>query len=160
MPAVFTLAMLGLPVRDWEIYCEPTHASVYTPPSSPDYQRVREMSMAMGRRTMEQLHAIKQTPRPGLIDGLLNAEIDGGSPSDMDVLEAVMLLIGGGFDTTTALTAHSLEWLSENPQQRARLAAERDTLMNSATEEFLRFYTPAVGDGRTVCADARSPGCS
>jgi cytochrome P450 len=59
------------------------------------------------------------------------------------------LIIGGGFDTTTALTAHSLEWLSEHPDHRELLSRDRDTLLNPATEEFLRFYTPAPGDGRT-----------
>jgi len=158
VPAVFTLAMLGIPLKEWEIYCEPTHASVYTPPSSPDYPRVREMSMLMGARTMEHVQAIKAQPRPGLIDALLNAEIVGSNPSDVDVLSAIMLLIGGGFDTTTALTAHSLEWLSQHPQQRARLSAERESLLDSATEEFLRFYTPATGDGRTVAKDAQVAG--
>ena len=55
------------------------------------------------------------------------------------------LLIGGGFDTTTALTAHALEWLSEHPDERSRLSPDRDTLVHPATEEFLRFFTPAPG---------------
>jgi cytochrome P450 len=55
--------------------------------------------------------------------------------------------------TTTALTAHSLEWLGEHPAQRSRLSAERDSLLDSATEEFLRFFTPAPGDGRTISQD-------
>ena len=68
------------------------------------------------------------------------------------------LLIGGGFDTTTALTSHAIEWLSENPAERERLSRERETLLDSATEEFLRFYTPAVGDGRTISADCQIAG--
>ena len=68
------------------------------------------------------------------------------------------MIIGGGFDTTTALTAHSLEWLSENPDQRELLSRERDTLLNPATEEFLRFYTPAPGDGRTFSEDIEVEG--
>jgi cytochrome P450 len=68
------------------------------------------------------------------------------------------LIIGGGFDTTTALSAHALEWLSEHPDQRDRLSRERDTLLDSATEEFLRFYTPAPGDGRTISADCEIAG--
>src|SRR6202012_5891996 len=35
VPAVLTLAMMGLPLVDWTIYCEPAHASVYTKPDSP-----------------------------------------------------------------------------------------------------------------------------
>jgi cytochrome P450 len=71
----------------------------------------------------------------------------------MEILGMLTLLIGGGFDTTTALTAHSLEWLGQNLDQRERLIRERDTLLDSATEEFLRFYTPAPGDGRTFAED-------
>jgi cytochrome P450 len=68
------------------------------------------------------------------------------------------LLIGGGFDTTTALTAHALEWLYENPADRERLSRDRDVLLDSATEEFLRFYTPAPGDGRTFSQDCEIDG--
>ena len=68
------------------------------------------------------------------------------------------LVIGGGFDTTTALTAHSMEWLSQHPDERERLSRERDTLLDSATEEFLRYYTPAPGDGRTFSDDVELEG--
>ncbi|GAB2832007.1 cytochrome P450 [Actinocorallia aurea] len=153
VPAVLTLAMLGLPLKEWDIYCEPTHASVYTSPDSPDYPRIQALQQRMGMRMMESLQEVKADPRPGLIDALWNAEIDGANPGLIEILGVVMLLIGGGFDTTTALTAHSLEWLSEHPDERARLSRERDTLLDSATEEFLRFYTPAVGDGRTISQD-------
>ena len=43
VPAVLTLAMMGIPLENWAIYCEPVHAAVYTPPDSPDMPRVREM---------------------------------------------------------------------------------------------------------------------
>jgi cytochrome P450 len=42
VPAVLTLAMLGVPLKNWSIYCEPVHASVYTPPDSPDMPRIRQ----------------------------------------------------------------------------------------------------------------------
>ena len=35
VPAVLTMAMLGLPLADWEIYCEPAHMQVYTAPTAP-----------------------------------------------------------------------------------------------------------------------------
>ena len=76
----------------------------------------------------------------------------------MEILGNLGLIIGGGFDTTTALTAHALEWLSEHPDQRELLSRERDTLLNPATEEFLRFFTPAPGDGRTFSEDVEVEG--
>jgi cytochrome P450 len=160
VPAVLTLAMMGLPLKDWEIYCEPAHASVYTPPNSPDMARVIEAGMAMGGKLYQAILEIRATPRPGMIDALVRAQINGKTPDDTELAGVLALLIGGGFDTTTALTAHALEYLSENPADRSRLSAERDTLLDSATEEFLRFYTPAPGDGRTFSADCEIAGKS
>jgi cytochrome P450 len=153
VPAVLTLAMMGIPLADYEAFVEPAHASVYTPPGSPEWDHMVELMMGAYGNLYNNLQAIKESPRPGLINALLNATIDGKKPADMELLGVLMLLIGGGFDTTTALTAHALEWLGEHPDQRVRLSAEREALLDSATEEFLRFYTPAPGDGRTIARD-------
>jgi cytochrome P450 len=153
VPAVFTLAMMGIPLANWTIYNEPAHAVIYTPPNSPDMARVGQLHMTMMENLAASLAEIRGNPRPGLVDALVRAEINGERQPDSELLGVLGLLIGGGFDTTTALTAHALEWLSENPAERDRLSRERDTLLDSATEEFLRFYTPAPGDGRTISAD-------
>jgi cytochrome P450 len=150
VPAIMTLALMGLPLVDWVIYCEPAHATVYTPPQSPDMPRVIAASMAMGARLAESIVEVRQHPRPGIVSGLIHASICGSSPSDEDIRDTLSLLIGGGFDTTTALTAHALEWLSEHPGERDKLQAGQSGLIDTATEEFLRFFTPAPGDGRTV----------
>jgi cytochrome P450 len=158
VPAVLTLAMLGVPLKNWDIYVEPVHASVYTPPDSPDMPRIQRGRIAMRQDMSDQLAEIKANPRPGMIDALARAQINGTAPDDMELIGVIALLIGGGFDTTTALTAHSLEWLSEHPSERERLSRERDTLLDPATEEFLRFFTPAPGDGRTISADCEIAG--
>jgi cytochrome P450 len=158
VPAVLTFAMLGVPLRDWEIHVEPVHASIYTKPDSPEMATVIEAYTEAMTSLYMHLVDIRANPRPGLLDALINADINGQKPNDIEILQAAGLLIGGGFDTTTALTAHSLEWLSEHPEERDRLIRERDSLLDSATEEFLRFYTPAVGDGRTISADCQIAG--
>ncbi|WP_198653482.1 cytochrome P450 [Actinocorallia populi] len=158
VPAVLTMAMMGIPLRNWDIYNEPAHAVIYTPPNSPDLARVGRLHEEMRRDLAGQLAEIKANPRPGLVNALLNLEIDGERPSDEDLLGSLHLLIGGGFDTTTALTAHAIEWLGENPAERERLSRERDTLLDSATEEFVRYYTPVVGGGRTFSADCEVVG--
>jgi cytochrome P450 len=157
-PAVITLAMLGIPLKDWPIYSEPTHALVYTPEDSPEMAGVIERNQQMAMALLANVAEIRDNPRPGIIDGLLKLRIDGQPAPDMEILGMLTLLIGGGFDTTTALTAHSLEWLGQNPDQRERLRRERDTLLDSATEEFLRFFTPAPGDGRTFSEDVEIDG--
>jgi cytochrome P450 len=157
-PAVLTLAMLGIPLKNWDIYVEPVHASVYTSPNSPDMARIQQSRIAMRDDMLAQLAQIRANPRPGLISALAQAEILGSTPPDAELLGVIALIIGGGFDTTTALTSHALEWLSQHPDQRRRLSAERDTLLDSATEEFLRYFTPAPGDGRTISADCTIAG--
>lgn len=153
VPAVLTLAMLGVRLDKWTIYNEPAHALVYTPPDSPDAERVRELYMAMGMDLFANLVEIRENPRPGVIDALAKLRIDGEAPPDIELVGMLNLLIGGGFDTTTALTAHALEWLAQNPNERTRLSEQRDTLLNPATEEFLRYFTPAPGDARTISED-------
>ena len=157
-PAVITLAMLGIPLKDWPIYCEPAHALVYTPETSPEIGKVLEQNQQMAMALLANIAEIREHPRPGIIDGLVKLRIDGEPAPEMELLGMLTLLIGGGFDTTTALTAHSLEWLGQHPDQRQRLIDERDTLLDPATEEFLRFYTPAPGDGRTFSEDVEING--
>ncbi|MFF7468642.1 cytochrome P450 [Streptomyces sp. NPDC008092] len=158
VPAVFTLAMMGIPLKKWELYNEPAHAGVYTPPNSPEMARVVQAHMAMLKDIGATLQEVRANPRPGLVDALVRMEFDGKTPAEGDLVGALALLIGGGFDTTTALTAHALEWLSQHPAERERLSLERDTLLDTATEEFLRYFTPAPGDGRTVAEDCEISG--
>jgi cytochrome P450 len=158
VPAVLTMAMLGIPLARWTIYNEPTHAAVYTPPDTPQMDHVRELQMQLHHDLAGHLAEIRRSSRPGLIGALTRAEINGRKPDDLELLGVIALIIGGGFDTTTALTAHALEWLGENPAQRQRLSGEREHLLDSATEEFLRFYTPAPGDARTVSQDCEIAG--
>jgi cytochrome P450 len=158
VPAVLTLAMLGIPLKKWNLYSEPVHAAVYTPEHSPDIERVTAMHREMGLDMVNTMLEIRENPRPGIVNGLLQLRIDGEPAPDLEILGNLGLVIGGGFDTTTALTAHSLEWLSEHPDERERLSKNRDTLLDPATEEFLRYFTPAAGDGRTFSDDVEVNG--
>ena len=158
VPAVLTLAMMGIELNKWMIYSEPAHLSVSTPEHSPDAERVAQMNRQMGIDMINTMNEVRENPRPGLVNALLQLRIDGEPAPDLEILGNLGLIIGGGFDTTTALTAHALEWLSENPDQRELLSRERDTLLNHATEEFLRYYTPAPGDGRTFSDDVEVEG--
>ncbi|MBH0779794.1 cytochrome P450 [Nocardia bovistercoris] len=158
VPAVVTMGLLGMPLADWDIFCEPVHASVYTDPTSPEIvgviKRLRESEVHLS----DWIKRIREEPRPGLVDALNTLTRNGEKVPHIDVFGSCQLLIGGGFDTTTALSAHSLEWLSQHPDERRRLRENLDTMLDSATEEFLRFYTPAQGNGRTVTANAEIDG--
>jgi cytochrome P450 len=53
VPAVLTMAMLGLPLADWIVYCEPAHMQVYTPPDSPNFPKMLELTGLMSQRLWE-----------------------------------------------------------------------------------------------------------
>src|SRR6202044_3361497 len=107
-PAVLTLAMMGVPLKKWTLYCEPAHAGVYKPADSPQAPKVLEQTVAMGMDLLGHLLEIRKNPRAGLVDALASLQINGEPAPDMELLGMLALIIGGGFDTTTALTAHAL----------------------------------------------------
>src|SRR3984957_5262556 len=96
VPAVLTLAMMGLPLADWPIYCEPAHAGVYTPPDSPDMPRVQAATLRMGMQLWEAVLASRAHPRPGMVKALVEATIAGAPASDEEITGVLGLLIGGG----------------------------------------------------------------
>ncbi len=62
VPAVLTLAMMGLPLADWSFYCEPTHAIVSTPPGTPEMAKVLEQSKQVNARLNEATAGDPRTP--------------------------------------------------------------------------------------------------
>ena len=152
VPAVLTMGMLGLPLSDWTVYCEPVHASVWAKNGTPEYDRALQLQGEMAITMSTSIAARRQDPRPGLIDALINGTVGGRRLDDADIMMTMILLLGGGLDTTTALTGQTLMWLSAHPDERDRLRRDRG-LIDTATEEFLRYFTPAQGDARTITQD-------
>lgn len=64
VPAVLTLAMLGIPLKKWKMYSEPVHAAVYTPEHSPDIERVTAMHREMGLDIGQQHARDPREPAP------------------------------------------------------------------------------------------------
>ena len=152
VPAVLTMGLLGMPLVEWSRYCEPAHAMVYTPPTSPEFARTFRLILGMVEGITAAVAAGREAARPGIIKALLEARAAGAPLDDEGIEGTVLLVIGGGFDTTTALTAHALEWLERCPEERERLRADPG-LVDTATEELVRYATPAQGGGRTVTRD-------
>jgi cytochrome P450 len=86
------------------------------------------------------------------IDALLAAEVD-GMPLSIDlVVELVYMLLSGGIDTSTALIAHGVRYLSAHPRVAGELRANPE-LIAGAVDEMLRFYSPGTGIARTAVHD-------
>ena len=85
VPAVLTMALLGIPLKMWTVYCEPTHAAIYTP-STPRRRAGGPAASRDGYRPHHPAQRREAEPRPGLLNALINLRIDGEPAPDMEIL--------------------------------------------------------------------------
>lgn len=93
-------------------------------------------------------------PTDDLLSTLPAGVLESGEPVTADDATAMAYTVmAGGVDTTTALLANAVVWLAQRPDARSRLAAE-PSLIPSAREAFLRFFSPVQAFARTASGDA------
>jgi cytochrome P450 len=145
LPALVTLDLLGLPLENWERYAHVLHEAAYRAKGSAKQVAwlLDDLQGIVERRRAEP--AAIPTP----LDAMLAAEVGGSPLSTEIVVEMVFMLLNGGIDTSTALIAHSLRYLSAHPGARQQLIDD-PSLIPAAVDEFLRYFTPGTGLGRTV----------
>ncbi len=76
-----------------------------------------------------------------LITALVEAEVDGESLEDAEIIGFCMLLLIAGNETTTNLLGNMLAILADRPELWNRLRKDR-SLIDSVIEETLRFESP------------------
>jgi cytochrome P450 len=148
LPALVTLDLMGLPLENWERYARVLHGAVYRQKGS-----AKELAWLQGdlRSIVEKR---KASPSAVLtpIDALLATEVD-GAPLSIDlVVELVYMLLSGGIDTSTALIAHSVRYLSAEPAMADELR-RHPQMIAGAVDEMLRFCSPGTGIARTAVRD-------
>jgi cholest-4-en-3-one 26-monooxygenase len=99
----------------------------------------------------------RKEPRDDIITGLLNAEIDGDKLTEMDFNLFFLLLAVAGNETTRNAIAHGMNAFLENPGEYDKLVQD-PTLVNSATEEILRWASPVMYFRRNVLHDTELRG--
>jgi cytochrome P450 len=157
VPAVLTMALIGLPLDDWRAYADLFHGTIAYGRDDPRFARAIAQLPSMLARLGEQAAARRDDPRDDLLTALVALEVDGRRLTDNEIQSVLWNLVGGGLDTTTSLTALTLHHLDAHPDQRARLIAEPD-LIDSATEEFLRYFSVNETLTRTVARDTELAG--
>ena len=156
VPAAVTMELLGFPEEEWLPLASLFHDVSAYPPG----HEVREA--AIGRypqlyeATLREIQVRRTEVRDDAI-GRMVAALD-GTTDDMTIAALVIEVMGGGVDTTTALTSAALVHLGRDVELRARLRHD-PTLLAPATEEFLRMYPPARSFARTITTDTELAGC-
>jgi cytochrome P450 len=152
VPAMATLAFLGLPLEDWERYATPYHDIVAHPPGTEEWNQAAGAILENLMHCAQVIADRKQEPRDDLITRLVEAEIDGAPIPDDEIVEMCNLVLAGGVDTTTGLIGHALHYLDQHPEVRPRLLDD-PAFMASAVEEWLRYYSPTQALARTANRD-------
>jgi cytochrome P450 len=148
LPALVMLDLLGMPLSNWPTYASILHGAVYREKGS-------VKGIAWLREDLASIVAQRRVePAPVLtpIDALLAAEINGERLSDDLVIELIYMLLSGGVDTSTALIAHIVRYLSARRSVADELRAD-PSLIPNAVEEMLRYFTPGTGVARTASRD-------
>ena len=103
----------------------------------------------------EKLHS----PGDDLLSTLIKAEVDGDRLSETDIDNFFSIMVIAGNETTRIAIAQGILAFSEYPRQWDRLRAEPD-LIDSATEEVLRWTCPTHFMRRTAAVDTKLGGAS
>lgn len=92
-----------------------------------------------------------------LFSAILRGTLDGQPLDDIQITMYGFLMMLGGMDTTSGLTANVLLQIGQDPELCAQLKSDPE-LIHKGTDEFLRCCTPTLGLARTVSRDAEFHG--
>ena len=99
----------------------------------------------------------RANPTNDVASVIANAKVDGEYLSDRDMAGYYIILAAAGHDTTSASTAGAMQALAQDPEQSARLKADR-SLLPGIVEEAIRWTTPVQHFMRTAAEDTELGG--
>lgn len=109
-------------------------------------------------RYFDQLAARRRAePTEDVASLLANATVDGEPLSPRDLAGYYIIVASAGHDTTSASTAGAMQALSRDPEQFARVRADR-SLLPGIVEEAIRWTTPVQHFMRTAASDTEIAG--
>jgi cytochrome P450 len=180
LPLIVIAELLGLPVEDRDRLAHWSDTMMSAEGSEPGSERAERAGQAWAEYItylVELLEQRRAEPRDDMISLLLEradagdlkfredelqAQISSGVPSSEqlgsdELLGFLVLLLVAGNETTRNALSGGMEALSQFPEQRERLVADR-SIINSATEEILRYVSPVISFSRTVTRDTELRG--
>jgi cytochrome P450 len=99
----------------------------------------------------------RATPVGDVVDGVIDADIDGRPITEQEIIGVILLLILGGLDTTAGALGQIMIRFAHEPEIPA-LLRDKPELIPAAVEELLRLDPPFVAIGRTAMRDAEIGG--
>jgi cytochrome P450 len=101
---------------------------------------------------LERIHERRAHPCGDLLSAMVNAQVDGHSGDDDELVKMAMLMVAAGHLTTADACATALLHLLEDPPLRECITAE-PAAMDAFVEELVRYEPAVAATGRTVTAE-------
>ncbi len=99
----------------------------------------------------------RANPTKDVASTIANALVDGEPLNDRDMMGYFIILAAAGHDTTSASTAGAMQALASDPEQFARVRADR-SLLPGIVEEAIRWTSPVQHFMRTAAEDCELGG--
>lgn len=172
LPIRVILTMLGVPLEDADYLVELSNYLVegtgdtqsippdafgnttelrLLPFNSPASHALFEYGEEMRRRRQD-------APADDIVSDLVRAEADGDRLSHDEFRNLFHLLVFAGNETTRTALSHGAIAFAEFGDEWARVAADPAAMVDSATEEVLRWATPVLHMRRTAAVDTELAG--
>jgi cytochrome P450 len=156
LPAIVTAELFGVPVedhqdlKDWSTdFAEMLGNFQHNPDRARRVLKSTENLLEYFQRAIREQ---EKHPRPGLVNSLMNAEVDGSRLTEEEVVANLIVTMVGGQETTTNLIGNGLVSLLKNPDQLALLKND-SSILPSAIEELLRYESPSQHTARLAPDD-------
>ncbi len=155
LPVKVIARLLGIPGEDYAIFKRWSDAllSLTSMPVEERARSNREMLEYFGRMAA----ARRSQGAEDLITALVEAEVEGESLEEWEVLGFCILLLVAGNETTTNLVGNMLNILVDRPELWQRLREDR-TLVETVIEETLRYESPVQRLYRITTRDVEVSG--
>jgi cytochrome P450 len=152
LPVQVIAQLLGLPESEWDKVWDWSEASIPGTEIFNDPERKDRLSKEMMAELMRLVATSRTEPRDDVISMLSSVEIDGDRLTDDEIAMFLNQILVAGNETTRNTISGGLVALAENPEQWARLVADR-SLIPSAVDEILRWTTAVIYFMRTAAVD-------
>jgi cholest-4-en-3-one 26-monooxygenase len=160
LPLLVIAELIGVPVEDRHKVFDWSNRMVGS--EDPEYvvsdDEANEARMEMFLYAHQLAEQRRNEPRDDIVSTLLAADIDGDQLTEMEFNLFFMLLSVAGNETTRNAIAHGLNAFLEHPEEYDKLVQDPDGLIESATEEILRWASPVMYFRRNVTKDTELRG--
>lgn len=168
-PLHVVMELLGVPIEEEPLMLKLTQEMFGS--QDPDLNRSRTVQMSpqemseMVAQTVADFNAYfaamakdrRENPREDLASIIANGTIDGEPIPDIESAGYYTIVATAGHDTTSASTCGAMWALAQDPEQFARVKADR-SLLPGLIEEAIRWTTPVQHFMRTVMEDTEIGG--